>query len=165
MNVVIEKVPRHLCLPLLRAQHPAILYPLQNVLAVLLFVRVRVVVVLRQRTLSSLSLLTTTLEAAMGIGTDWPLLFSRTTVDLISMSIGQAGDCRERTAIDVENVFQAVDGGDLALASLECAARDHDLVLAWFSFCRDGNTGGSWRRTSFRTGMLFTSAATLEDGN
>jgi hypothetical protein len=66
-----------------------------------------------------LSLLTTTFEAAMGIGTDWPLLFSRTTVKLISMSIGQAGDWRERTAVDVENVFQAVDGGDFALTSLE----------------------------------------------
>jgi len=78
-----------------------------------------VYVVLHERTLSSLSLLTTTFEAAMGMGTDWPLLFSRTTIGLVSASIGQSCIGRGRTAVDVENVFQAVDGGDLALASLE----------------------------------------------
>jgi hypothetical protein len=66
-----------------------------------------------------LSLLTTTFEAAMGIGTDWPLLFSRTTNELVSAAVGQTELGKGRTAVDVEDVFEAVDGGDLALASLE----------------------------------------------
>lgn len=39
------------------------------------------------RSLSSLSLVTTTLEGAMGMGTDWPLLFSRTTVLWLSIPV------------------------------------------------------------------------------
>ena len=93
---------------------------------------------LHQRTLSSLSLLTTTFEAAIGMGTDWPLLFSRTTVGLVSVSIRQAGDVGTRTAVDVEDVFQAVDRGDLALAALERSTHNCDLVLISFSFCRNG---------------------------
>lgn len=106
------------------------------------------------RTLSSLSLVTTTFEAAIGIGTDWPLLFSRTTTEVVSGS--QRLTVKRRTSVNVKAVLQAVDRGDLALTALVCSTHDHDLVLALFSM--SGRSQNSRVRTSFRTGMLLVSA-------
>lgn len=65
----------------------------------------------------------------MGMGTDWPLLFSRTTVRG-SISGGRVErEVGVRTAVDVKAVLQAVDGGDLALTALVGAADNLDLVL------------------------------------
>jgi hypothetical protein len=65
-----------------------------------------------------------------------------------------------RTTADVKDVFETVNGGDLALAALVGSAHDHDLVLALFSI-RSGATQGSRMRTSFRTGMLLKLAVRL----
>jgi hypothetical protein len=64
----------------------------------------------------------------MGTGTDWPLDFSRTTVGSVS-SDRERSAWWLRTAVDVDNVFQAVDGVDLALTALVGATDDLDLVL------------------------------------
>jgi hypothetical protein len=63
----------HLCLGLLGRCLSALTYPLQDVLSVLAMCQyLSIVHHISVRTLSSLSFVTTTLEAAMGMGTDWP---------------------------------------------------------------------------------------------
>jgi len=65
----------------------------------------------------------------MGTGTDWPLDFSRTTVGVVSSGRMTRSARWLRTAIDVDNVFQAVDRVDLALTTLVGATDNLDLVL------------------------------------
>jgi hypothetical protein len=62
------------------------------------------------------------------MGTDWPLLFSRTTVIYIS-TLYPLGTPIMRTSGDVKAVLETVDGGDLALTALVCSTGNHDLVL------------------------------------
>lgn len=64
----------------------------------------------------------------MGMGTDWPLLFSRTTVIRIS-TLYPFRTPIMRTSGDVKAVLETVDGGDLALTALVCSTGDHDFVL------------------------------------
>ena len=73
----------------------------------------------------------------MGTGTDWPLDFSRTTmVCMVSGGRVTRSERWLRTTVDVNNVFQAVDGVDLAFTALVGATDDLDLVLRSVSeFC------------------------------
>jgi hypothetical protein len=41
----------------------------------------------------------------------------------------------KRTSVDVDAVLEAVDGGDLALASLVRTADNHNLILGHVSHC------------------------------
>jgi hypothetical protein len=71
----------------------------------------------------------TTLEVAMGTGTDWPFDFSRTTAEVVSGGRVTWWAEKLRTAVDVDTVLQAVDGVDLALTALVGATDNLDLVL------------------------------------
>jgi hypothetical protein len=79
----------------------------------------------------------------MGMGTDWPLDFSRTT------GTGKHGGVDSavgvRTSGNVEAVLEAVHGGDLALASLVGAAHDRYLVLRKVSTPGSGGEGSDVR--------------------
>jgi hypothetical protein len=57
------------------------------------------------------------------------LLFSRTTALQLSIPVDVCEERGLRTAVDVDAVLEAVDGGDLALTALVGTADNGDLVL------------------------------------